>query len=264
MSDSPSYRCVWCLRHEQEGVTFTSESHVLPNAVGNTEWTLPPGVVCDPCNQYFGQKIEPGLLDDPLFHVRAVALGAVDPDDMNAFRNKIFDAQHPSTNTVNRHLHLDVKRQGQTLDLDVQYAIRGQMERSYTTKQLAALSRSIHKIGFEALVYSSISKKDADDPIDPYSPLFDEVRKWAREGQPHGKVRPMIRNLGNEISTNYSYGVWRFGEHVGVQLSLFGDWYGVSLTSTTSEAKDHVWKWANGTHQHHLWILGESLHRPTG
>jgi len=86
-----AHRCIWCKRMSPE-VQFNSLSHVLPEAVGNTKWILPRGTVCDPCNQYFGSKIEPGLLDDPLFHVRAVVVGLIDPGDMDAFRSKVFDA----------------------------------------------------------------------------------------------------------------------------------------------------------------------------
>jgi hypothetical protein len=40
-------KCLFCLRTDRR---FTSEEHVLPEALGNDETVLPPGYVCDDCN----------------------------------------------------------------------------------------------------------------------------------------------------------------------------------------------------------------------
>jgi hypothetical protein len=40
---------------------------VIPESLGNTEHILPPGVVCDKCNNYFACKVEGPLLADPYF-----------------------------------------------------------------------------------------------------------------------------------------------------------------------------------------------------
>lgn len=132
-------RCIWCKRTEPEAV-FTTESHALAKAVGNVVQVLPPGIVCDQCNQYYGSKIEPWLLDDPLFHTRAVMVGLVDPDDMNAFRSKMFDDRHPSVGQVIRNLHQDINLEGQRLKLGVDYTIRGTMVREYEPRHLMALA----------------------------------------------------------------------------------------------------------------------------
>ena len=102
-------RCIWCCRPLAE-VSF-DESHVLPNCIGNdNQHVLPPGIVCKPCNGYFGTQVEPALLKDPVFHVIAVFLQVVDPDDMNVFRAKLFDNEHPPvgrpTRTLNLHSHV--------------------------------------------------------------------------------------------------------------------------------------------------------------
>src|SRR2546427_5535000 len=140
-------RCIWCKRTEPEAA-FTSESHVLANAVGNVLQALPPGIVCDQCNQYYGSKIEPWLLDDPLFHARAVVVGLVDPEDMNAFRGKMFDERHPPVGQVIRKLHLDIGLSGQRLTLGVDYAIKGTMLREYEDRKSTRLNSSHSQISY--------------------------------------------------------------------------------------------------------------------
>jgi hypothetical protein len=47
--------CVFC----RQPATGSRVEHILPESLGGKDWaTLPPGIVCDPCNQYFGSKVE--------------------------------------------------------------------------------------------------------------------------------------------------------------------------------------------------------------
>jgi hypothetical protein len=41
--------------------------HIIPQSLGNEEHTLPPGVVCDPCNNYFASAIEQPVLESGYF-----------------------------------------------------------------------------------------------------------------------------------------------------------------------------------------------------
>jgi len=95
-------------------------SHVLPECVGNENiQVLPKGIICRQCNNYFGSKVEPVLLRDPLFHIVAVFLRLRDPDDMNAFRDKIFDEEHPAAGKVTRRLDLGMKLAPENLTVDI-------------------------------------------------------------------------------------------------------------------------------------------------
>src|SRR6266568_6357120 len=137
--------CIWC-RKPSSDVDF-DESHVLPECVGNRhQQVLPSGIVCKPCNQYFGAKIEPVLLADPIFHVIAVFLQVVDPDDMNVFRERVFDVAHPATGKVNRNLGLNATIKDQTLGIDISHTMSGRLEKNYEQRDLALLSRAVHKI----------------------------------------------------------------------------------------------------------------------
>jgi hypothetical protein len=37
--------------------------HIVPESLGNTEHVLPPGIVCDACNNYFSREVEKRFLD---------------------------------------------------------------------------------------------------------------------------------------------------------------------------------------------------------
>ena len=53
-------RCIYCL--DASG-TSRSVEHVIPESLGNTKLVLPPGVVCDRCNNYLSRKVEGPFLN---------------------------------------------------------------------------------------------------------------------------------------------------------------------------------------------------------
>lgn len=52
-------RCIFC---KSDSSQSRSREHILPESVGNKEGVLPPGIVCDSCNNYFSSKIETKVL----------------------------------------------------------------------------------------------------------------------------------------------------------------------------------------------------------
>jgi hypothetical protein len=61
-------KCLFCL---STAGPFTREEHPIPEALGNDETILPPGFVCDGCNQYLGSKLEePAVALAPFINVR--------------------------------------------------------------------------------------------------------------------------------------------------------------------------------------------------
>lgn len=55
-------RCIFCL--EASNVSRSVE-HIIPESLGNKDHVLPPGVVCDKCNNYFASKVEKPFLELP-------------------------------------------------------------------------------------------------------------------------------------------------------------------------------------------------------
>ena len=145
-------RCIWCLKGKREA--RFDVSHVVPECVGNESQILPVGIVCKECNQYYGSKIEPVLLSDPVFHIAAVLLRLRDPEDMNEFRSKIFDSSHPAVDEVQRNMITTAKLSSDTFTADIKYCIEGRISKVYELREKAFLSRAVHKIAFESLAWS--------------------------------------------------------------------------------------------------------------
>lgn len=53
-------RCLFC---KSDSTNSRAVEHIIPEALGNTTATLPPGVVCDNCNNYFARKVEKPFLE---------------------------------------------------------------------------------------------------------------------------------------------------------------------------------------------------------
>ncbi|MBZ0120934.1 MAG: HNH endonuclease, partial [Sandaracinaceae bacterium] len=52
-------RCLFC---KNDSSSSRSREHIIPESLGNQSHVLPPGVVCDGCNNYFARKVEAPFL----------------------------------------------------------------------------------------------------------------------------------------------------------------------------------------------------------
>lgn len=57
-------QCIFC---HKDSSNSKSVEHIIPESLGNKEFILPIGYVCDACNNYFSVKIEKELLAQPYF-----------------------------------------------------------------------------------------------------------------------------------------------------------------------------------------------------
>jgi hypothetical protein len=63
-------RCIFC---KSETNNDKSIEHIIPESLGNTVSTLPKGIVCDRCNNYFSIKIEAPVLNSGLIsNIRSI------------------------------------------------------------------------------------------------------------------------------------------------------------------------------------------------
>lgn len=53
-------KCIFCL---QDSSNSKSVEHVIPESLGNSLHHLPPGIVCDKCNNYFSHSVEKPFLN---------------------------------------------------------------------------------------------------------------------------------------------------------------------------------------------------------
>lgn len=78
-------RCIYCL-NDKPITSFTKAEHVMPQAFGRFQnnFTL-NGVVCDDCNQYFGDNLEIDLGRDTVEGISRYEYGIRNPEDFKSF-----------------------------------------------------------------------------------------------------------------------------------------------------------------------------------
>jgi len=61
-------QCLFCKNDSSDS---RSIEHIIPESLGNLRSTLPPGVVCDKCNNYFSRKVEKPFMElAPIMQLR--------------------------------------------------------------------------------------------------------------------------------------------------------------------------------------------------
>lgn len=270
-------RCIWCLE-EPPSATFKSESHVLPECVGNEhQQVLPPGIVCDRCNRSFGRKVEPALIDDPIFSTRVGILQLRDKNGKFVYE--------PSPSGVHRKVHVDAKVSGNKITVaTTQYEIKGQpskpyenrsippKSKNYDKKALALLSRAVHKVAFESLAHSLFVGTGQEfeteelKHIDMFDQSFKVIRDWVRYGQPQRSVRTVLRlQKFEEVKKQKELTLWKFFLYgfqnwLRGELDLFSDWYIISLTSSPDKVEGDLRNWAEQTKFNYpVCIIGDKL-----
>jgi hypothetical protein len=201
-------RCIFCKR---ESTGSSSKEHVIPESLGNTKSVLPPGVVCDKCNNYFSREIERPFLESPAlkqlrFHQAIPSKkGRVPP--VNALLMPNFPI------TVYRHLKgpfigsllIEDPKAIQHLLNTERGALVFPSNNAIPPDQ--AVSRFLAKVAVEALAQRFM--------VLPEESQFDSIRRHAREGQPkewphHARriydvERVLVDDSGETVQTVYEY-----------------------------------------------------------
>jgi len=276
------YQCIWCLK-DSSSANFSSESHVLPECIGNiaeqvlpTEQVLPKGVVCDACNGYFGRRLEPRLIEEPILSTLVAVLGFRDIGSQ-------FTYDH-SPSGVHRNIHMSTKVSANRITMTTKYEIEGQpskpngrrtisKSKDYNQRDLAFLSRAVHKIAFESVAHNLLvgtgikNQSQQMGDIDIFDPGFNVIREWVRNGKPQHLVRPALRIQKfdeverQEQMRQWGGKMWGFQGWIGYELNLFNDWYVVSLTSPANKVKGDLLNWLEKPKLNHpVWMVGDELH----
>jgi hypothetical protein len=245
--------CIWC----EEPTNDSDVSHVLPECFGNRDaQVLPKGTVCRSCNNYFGSKIEPALVEDPVIHAICVALRVVDPGDAHVFRDRLFDQNHTPVASPERRVGLHLTVHASSFELDVAYEVKGTIRKDYDRRSVARFSQAIHKLAFESFVWLQMQPDPKPARLDLFATSFRPIRRWVRYGEPTRKVRPLVRMPATSVTHEWEPRLWGFEQHLAIELRLFGDWLAVSLTSPHGEAQEHLTRWCSASAKPG-WLISE-------
>lgn len=153
-----------CLFCEEDTSTCRSREHVLPESLGNHSEVLPPGVVCDKCNNYFASKVELPFANHPqietmrFMSAQRSKKGRIPPAQV---RILLDDASVPAA--LVRTLNSRKQHEGHVItgDLDIvhrmQQSRRNEIEIGRGTPAVAdetrIVSRFIGKVAIETLAF---------------------------------------------------------------------------------------------------------------
>ncbi len=238
--------CIFC---KSESSMSRSVEHILPESVGNAEHVLPPGTVCDGCNNYFASKIEQPLLQDPYFREQCSLAGILSKKG-NLPRVR---ALHPQSRTIVelvRHLDGSGISIGAAFESDEKRWIEslqrhesGRIYVSHPTEPDAVLmARFLGKIALECLALEVLKSQDNADMV-ASEPALDRLRNYVRRGPPKPEWPFCCRALypadfafhedGSEpyeVLHEWSF-LW-IGEQLHLVLALFGVEYAINLNQS--------------------------------
>lgn len=237
----------------------------MPASAGNREEVLPPGVVCDTCNRNW-RKIEVELREFSLFKIGAWAVHSE-----NVYTGKPLcpvltdDAGTviPTPGYGRGNIRLGIRVKPLTLRVEVTTQVTGTFTTHYTERRLRFLSRAIHKVAFEGLAWGMYVRHNQPTPIvDPFSPYFDQIRRWAQSGAPQGENRPFLMpvTLGATVNLNQvTFGPTIHASRSGmiVQYRDGFSWYAVSLIDTAAEGVAELLRWARNQGHSQVLMIGD-------
>lgn len=180
-------RCIFC---KEDSSASKSVEHIIPESLGNTEHTLPRGVVCDACNNYFALKIEKPLLDSDYFA-------------QTRFRNSVGNKRGKIPTIMGLHLPsrlaVEVSKNDEGLSIypnrqkdessfvqSVRASKSGKLLLPYPPEQESdprIMSRFIGKVAIEALAQRFLRIEGGIEEVTNDKQL-DELRSYVRRNTP--------------------------------------------------------------------------------
>lgn len=177
-------RCIFC---KEESSSSKTVEHIVPESLGNKDHTLPAGIVCSRCNNYFGLKVEKPLLDSDYFR-------------QARFRNVIFnkDGRIPTIQgmLLPGIIPIEILREqdGQSIfptrERDIPRFIQSLQSNRKGELIVPAtigpdhnlMSRFLAKVALEVLTFKTFKIEGALDEITD-KPELNELREYARYGR---------------------------------------------------------------------------------
>lgn len=206
--------CLFCRRHDGG---FVSREHVYSEALGNAEYVLPPGVVCDRCNNGPLSRCDAELIGfEPVALLRAER--GLPTKGKQAVAATFSNAQvwfsapgelNVVTNSpkVTRRMSTDGVRSQGNMDL---------IGKRVTAKRARLMTRSVWKSALE-LVYWDLGPEEA------FAETYDGLREAVLHDRPEGWA-VLLKNshATPRVQLQYERKVIGDREAMPVRMSIFG------------------------------------------
>lgn len=220
--------CLFCRRGDGG---FSAREHVFPESLGNSEIVLPPGVVCDRCNNETLSDLDKVVCEFMPIAVRRTMLGIRSKTGkIPVFRFSEGTVEHiPGTDGVDStlvvnslHRHGMLRETGRSTDGRVALEWKGSGGRRMTPRYASQLSR--------AMLKSALECSWIDHGNMMLEPRFDHVRE-AVLGEPRGGFFAMLGNADPQ-STRVSL-TYHLAPHDGdrSRMLVWADYYGVIIAT---------------------------------
>ena len=236
-------RCIFC---KKVSTSSRSVEHIIPESLGNVDHVLPPGIVCDKCNNYIAREVEKPLLDSHYFKERRYY--ATLPNKKK--RIPLIDGIHLQSFThiqLAKSIDESIPSIGAAPDADERRFIKSVQELESGTLIFPIakkpddylISRFVAKVGLEALIHRVLNVEGAINEIVD-KPELDELRDFVRRGSPsnpwpysHRSIYPpdfhfKYVNESFEVLHEFDILVTNKSEYY-IVLAIFGDEYALNL-----------------------------------
>jgi hypothetical protein len=210
--------CLFCLKADGG---FTSREHILSESLGNQDKVLPPGIVCDRCNNGPLSRADHALIGfEPITLLRAArGLGGKRGKAIESIWGDAKVAYSaPGTLEVATNRKKVVRGMR---EFDAEKGVPGKLEltgrRPITPKVVGPLTRSIWKSAVEFIYLDH-------GPGVAFDPALDTVRDAVLDETGHGwLIVPEQHTITEELQFSYQYPIALDGKPaLPIKLSVFG------------------------------------------
>lgn len=250
-------RCIFCKKSSLLSVAI---EHIVPESLGNTKLTLPKGVVCDKCNNYFATHLEqPILKSNEFLYLRF-------NQELKNKRRKVPVAPIIfGDKIVNAHRHgtLDFSFNSEDFSKIEEYLDAGGTKMmipiSGASPDDTLTSRWLAKMGLEMLAFRWQNIDGWNDYLVEHEGL-DEVRRYARAPKPKEKWDYSKRRIyeqdnltltsdGQSVQMIYECDILTTGTSESSEfyfvIAIFGVEYSINLGGDSMDGY-HRWLEING------------------
>ena len=190
--------CIFC---KEESSNSRSIEHIIPESLGNKDHVLPPGIVCDKCNNYFARKIEKKILEKPYFFNLRFR------NSIESKRGKFPIEKGILLNPLNKIELMHTKKHGTSIIIEDETVIpelltikKGKIiipHYDMHDKNDKIISRFLGKVGLEYLASVFLKFESGIEEITDHEGL-DELRNYVRYGKQNFIWPYNLRRIYNE------------------------------------------------------------------